>query len=102
MRRYTSLLFSMVAGALLAGCASHALVQITPNGYLVRKEAYDGPLAPDNGGLKQEAVAEADAFARERGKVAVPVAGDRHSTGMWRHYVSYEYQFRLADPNLPR
>lgn len=85
---------------LLAGCTRHALVQVTPNGYLASREAYDGPFAPDHSGLEKEVVAEADAYARERGKRAVPVTGDRHITGMWRSFVAYEYLFRLKDPKI--
>lgn len=102
MQRFRTVPAALVCGLWLAGCASHAVVQITPKGYLLRKEAYDGPLAPNHQGLEREVVAEADGFARERGKVAVAVAGDRHVTGMWRNFVSYEYQFRLADPGFPR
>ena len=87
---------------LLAGCTRHALVQVSPNGYLASREAYDGPFALDHSGLEKDLAAEADAFARERGKSAVRVAGDRHSSGMWRNFVAYEYLFRLEDPKVRR
>lgn len=83
--------------AALAGCANPSVVQIGQDTYVLAKEDHAG-IFGNMAKLKAEVIQEANNFAAQRGKIAVPVSVREKAVGSkpaeWAHF---EYQFKLVD-----
>lgn len=86
--------------ALLAGCASNPTpVQLSPGIYYITREDKGGVFGNAEA-MKASVINDANAFAKSQGKVAIPVT--THFTPMYPfHFATFEYQFRLVDPDSP-
>ena len=49
--------------------------------------------------LKSSVIRDANKFAEEKGKVAVPVSAKEHPVGILGDWASYEYVFKVVDKN---
>lgn len=98
-RLVLSQLLAASVAALLAGCANPGIVQISADTFMLAKTDRRG-IFGNSSGLKAEVVSEANAFAAERGKVAVALVG-RETPMQPGRFAAFEYQFRLVDPDSP-
>ena len=87
------------AALALAACANPGPVQVAPDTYLISRTDKGGVFG-NASAMKASVIADADAFARSRGKVAVPVSSKEHPMHIGS-FASFDYQFRLVDPNSP-
>lgn len=85
--------------AVLTACANAGVVEVAPDTFLLSKQ--------DNAGIfgnfarfKTEVIQEANAFAKSRGKVAIPVTMNETEAAPGR-FATFQYQFRLVDPSDP-
>lgn len=82
----------------LAGCASNpGVVQVAPGTYMLSRIDRAG-IFGNEAALKAKVINEANAFAKSKGKVAIPISTHLDPMGPG-HLASFEYQFRLVDPN---
>jgi hypothetical protein len=51
--------------------------------------------------MKAHVIADADAFAKSKGKVAIPISTHEEPLQVCRSFASFDYQFRLVDPDVP-
>lgn len=88
--------FSLV----LSGCASNpGIVQTAPGVYFISREDKAGVFG-NASAMKADVIAEANAFAAKQGKVAIALS--THETPMYpMHFATFDYQFRLVDPDSP-
>ena len=80
----------------ILGCSNPGVVKLSDNTYVVSRTSAAGAFT-NMAKLRAETIREANVFAASQGKVAV-VISDRETvphTG----FPSYEYQFRLVDPD---
>ena len=85
----------------LAGCANPGIVQLSPDTYLLAREAHGGIFA-SAAGLKAGVIQDANKFAASQGKVAVPISAKEKPMGNGpAQWASFEYQFRVVDKNDP-
>lgn len=90
---------ALLVGACMSASMSTGLTQLSADTYrLYRLDG--GGRYPDAAALKVAVVEEADAFARSKGKVAVPLSS-RDETMRAGHLSSVEYEFRLAAAGEP-
>src|SRR5690348_69940 len=84
----------------LAGCASNpGIVQTAPGVYFISREDKAGVFG-NASAMKADVIAEANAFAAKQGKVAIALS--THETPMYpMHFATFDYQFRLVDPDSP-
>ena len=96
MKTVVSLLLCALLG--ITGCRSPDIVQLSADTYMHSKSSSAGVFA-NTSKLKATVIREANEFARSKGKVAVAIASNelRPAVG----FPSFEYQFRLVDPNDP-
>ena len=86
----------LVTLAALVACSNPGVVKLSDNTYVVSRTSAAGAFT-NMAKLRAETIREANVFAASQGKVAV-VISDRETvphTG----FPSYEYQFRLVDPD---
>ena len=97
--RYTVALWLSVAA--LAGCANPGIVRLSPDTYLLSREAHGGIFASASA-LKAGVINDANAFAESQGKVAIPLSAKEKPMGNGpAQWASFEYQFRVVDKNDP-
>ncbi len=84
----------------MAGCATNPGIVKTGSGtYTLYKVDYGG-IFGNAELLRNGVIAEANAFAESRGKIALPIAAkSHHMSGLPADFASFEYQFRLIDKN---
>ncbi len=88
-----------VAALLSAGCGSPAVVQLTPDLYVINKANRAG-VFENLDAIKAAVFKEANDFAAAKGKVALAVAV--HDAPEYPgHCATVEYQFRLVDKDSP-
>jgi hypothetical protein len=93
-------IFLFALGTLL-GCANPDIVQISPDTYLLAREAHGGIFA-SAAAMKADVIRDASAFAEGQGKVAIPLSAKEIPMGTGpAQWASIEYQFRVVDKNDP-
>jgi hypothetical protein len=93
-----SFLIALTGMAIVCGCQSPGVVQLSEDTYMVSRSSAAGAFA-NTSKLKADIIREANAFARSKGKVAVPMGA--HEARPAVGFPSFEYQFRLVDKNHP-
>ena len=87
------------AVALLAGCSNPGIVQLSPDTYMLSRADRAG-IFGNTAALKAGVIQDANEFAENKGKVAIPLA--THETPVYPgHCATFEYQFRVVDKNDP-
>jgi putative oligomerization/nucleic acid binding protein len=84
---------------LLAGCANPGIVQLSPDTYLLSR-VDKGGIFGNAAAMKAHVINQANDFAKSKGKVAIPVSTHEEPVYVG-HFASFDYQFRLVDPNNP-
>ena len=98
MRQIAALLFSI---AVLSGCSNPGIVKLSPDTYMLSREDHAGVFGSASS-LKAEVIGDANAFAEEQGKVAIPLSSKEKPMGFCcGQWASFEYQFRVVDKNDP-
>jgi len=83
-----------------AGCAANpGIVQLSPDTYLISKTDKGG-IFGNASAMKAKAIGEANSLAQSKGKVAIPISTNE-SPMFIGHFASFDYQFKLVDPNSP-
>ena len=97
--------FSILLVLLFAGCASvteqvpdEQVVQVSGNVYEILDVDRRGIFGSEET-LKTAVYEKADAFARSKAKVAVPVAARIHRVGILGDWAWFWYQFKLVEPS---
>ncbi|MGZ8947285.1 MAG: SHOCT domain-containing protein [Methylococcaceae bacterium] len=85
----------------VVGCSSSNIVKLSPDTYMLTKEDHGGIFAFNRGAMKTDAIREANAFAENQGKIAIPVSTHEHPVGILGDWASFEYQFQVVDKNDP-
>lgn len=85
---------------LLSGCATADIVPIGANTYMISQTSAGG-IFTNMSKLKSDVILRANAFAREKEKIAIPV-NSITSRPVVGGMPSYEYQFTLVDKDDPR
>jgi hypothetical protein len=91
----------VVSVVFVVGCSSPGIVKLSPDTYMLTKEDHGGIFAFNRGAMKTDAIREANAFAENQGKIAIPVASHEHPVGILGDWASFEYQFKVVDKNDP-
>jgi hypothetical protein len=100
MRKLLSL---FIPAVLLAGsCASSpGIVQVSPDTYMISKEDHAG-IFGSLAKLKADTIREANEFAAQQDKVAIPIAEKETPMGICcGQWARFEYQFRVLGKNVP-
>lgn len=85
----------------IAGCASTDIVKLSPDTYMLTQEDHGGIFAFNRGAMKSDAIREANKFAENQGKIAIPISTHEHPVGILGDWASFEYQFKVVDKNDP-
>jgi hypothetical protein len=88
-----------LSAALYGGCTTPGIVRIADDTYRVSR-ADPGHVFADDAAMKAAAVADADAFARGRGMVAMPVSVVAETLAVG-HLKTLDYEFRLVPASAP-
>lgn len=81
----------------LAACAANQpITKVSANTYTLYKVDYAGVFG-NTVDLRNSVIAEANKFAEQKGKIAVPVSAHTHPLGILGNFASFEYTFRLAE-----
>src|ERR1700740_240605 len=100
MRRDT-LFGALVSVVVIAGCANPGIVQLSPDTYMLSRTDHAG-IFGTAAANKAKVIREANEFAASKGKVAIPLSSNEVPLGNRPgEFASFEYQFRLVDPNDP-
>jgi len=99
IRRVGQVVVLGLSAALYAGCTTPGIVRIAEDTYRVSR-ADPGHVFADDAAMKAAAVADADAFARSRGMVAMPVNVVAETLAVG-HLKTLDYEFRLVPANAP-
>jgi hypothetical protein len=93
--RVSALLF---LAASMVGCATNqGIVKLGSDSYTLYKEDHAG-IFGNATSLRNEVIGEANTFAENQGKIALPIAAKtHHTTGRPADWETFEYQFRLID-----
>ena len=87
--------------AALSGCSNPGIVKLSPDTYMLSREAHGGIFASASA-LKAGVINDANAFAESQGKVAIPLSVKEIPMGTGpAQWASFEYQFRVVDKNDP-
>ena len=85
--------------ALLVGCSNPGIVQLSPETYMLSRADRAG-IFGNTAALKAGVIEDANEFAKNKGKVAIPLAVNE--TPVYPgHFATIEYQFRVVDKNDP-
>ena len=85
----------------LSGCANPGIVKLSPDTYMLTREAHGGIFASASA-LKAGVISDANAFAESQSKVAIPISAKEKPMGSGpAQWASFEYQFRVVDKNDP-
>ena len=97
--RNALLLFLTIAA--LSGCSNPGIVRLSPDTYMLTREAHGGIFASASA-LKAGVINDANAFAESQGKVAIPISSNERPMGNGpAQWATFEYQFRVVDKNDP-
>lgn len=79
------------------GCANPAIVQISPDTYLLIREDHAG-IFGSLAKLKAGVIRDANSFAASQGKIAIPISTNERPVGNGpAQWARVEYQFRVVD-----
>lgn len=98
--RAFQLLSSLLAAAVVAGCANPGIVQLSPDTYMLTRTDKGGVFG-NASAMKAKVIQEANEFATSKGKVAIPLASHETPLAVGRSFASFEYQFRVVDSSDP-
>lgn len=98
MRSIKTITMAISAIIALSGCGSHKLINLSPDTYMIIRQAESG--FASMGALKIEVYEEASEFAAKQGKVAIPLSS-REVPVSFGSPIQFEYQFRVVDKNDP-
>jgi len=94
-------MFLIAVTALVCGCANPGIIQVSPDTYLLAREAHGG-IFQSAAKMKADVITEANEFAASKGKVAVPISAKEVPMGTGpAQWASFEYQFRVVDKDDP-
>jgi hypothetical protein len=79
--------------SILAGCANPDIVKISPDTYLLSREDHAGIFGSASG-LKAGVISDANEFAANMGKIAIPISSNESPIGVMGKWARFEYQFR--------
>src|SRR5437870_591284 len=82
----------------LAGCANPGVVLVSQDVYLLSRTDKGG-IFGNASAMKASVIDDANAFARQQGKVAIAVSTHETPLIPGRAFATIDYQFRLVDPN---
>jgi hypothetical protein len=98
MRQILALCLTLVT---LIGCSNPGIVKISPDTYLLTREAHGGIFASASA-LKAGVINDANVFAERQGKVAIPLSSKEKPMGNGpAQWAAFEYQFRVVDKDDP-
>lgn len=98
MRNKLTICLSIAA---LSGCANPGIVKLSPDTYMLAREAHGGIFASASA-LKAGVISDANSFAESQGKVAIPLSSKEKPMGNGpAQWASFEYQFRVVDKDDP-
>ena len=87
--------------ALLSACSNPGIVKLSPDTYLLTREAHGGVFASTSA-LKAGVISDANTFAESQGKVAIPISAKEKPMGNGpAQWAAFEYQFRVVDKDDP-
>jgi uncharacterized protein YcfL len=90
-----------IAALALVSCANPSIVQVSPDTYLLSREDHAG-IFGSSSSLKAGVIADANAFAASKGKVAIPITAQEKPVGSTPgSWAKFDYQFRVVDRNDP-
>jgi hypothetical protein len=92
-------LFAVAFALLLSGCASHGVIPISPDTYMVSKTG--AGVFSDMASLKADVFREANDFAQRQGKIAIPLDVNERPFIPSVRNPSIELQFRVVNANDP-
>ena len=85
----------------VTGCMNPGIVRLSPDTYMLSREAHGGIFASP-AALKAGVIIDANKFAEDQGKVAIPISSKEKPMGPGpAQWASFEYQFRVVDKNDP-
>jgi hypothetical protein len=84
----------------IAGCANPPIVKLSPDTYMLTR-ADRGGIFGNAAKMKAEVIEEAQAFAGQQGKVAIPLSLNEKPLHVGGGFATIEYQFRVVDKNDP-
>jgi hypothetical protein len=97
--RNIAIIFLSIAA--LASCANPGIVKLSPDTYILSREAHGGIFSSASA-LKAGVINDANSFAESQGKVAIPISAKEKPMGNGpAQWASFEYQFRVVDKNDP-
>lgn len=83
----------------LVGCTNPGIVKLSHDTYLLTRADHAG-IFGNTSRLKASVIKDANDFAENLGKVAIPVS--THETPVYPgHFATFEYQFRTVDKDDP-
>jgi len=89
-----------LAAIFSAGCQNPGVVQVSPNTYMLTREDHAG-IFGSMSRLKAGVISDANTFAEERGKVAIPISAKEHPVGVLADWASFSVMFKLVETNDP-
>ena len=89
----------VVAILTLFGCANPSIVQLSPDTYLLSRNV-GGRITGGLASTKAEVFRQANEFAQQQGKIAVPITTS-HTPESFSSLGTFEYQFRVVAKNDP-
>lgn len=85
----------------VTGCMNPGIVKLSPDTYMLSREAHGGIFASP-AALKADVIKDANKYAEDQGKVAIPISAKETPRGNGpAQWASFEYQFRVVDRNDP-
>lgn len=85
---------------MFASCGNPSCVQISPGVYQLARADHGG-IFGNKDALKSGVISDANSFAKEQGKVAMPVSAKEHPVGIMGDWASFEYTFKVLDKSNP-
>jgi len=83
----------------ILGCKNPGVVPLSPGVYIISRSDARGMFG-SLASFKVKVIQEANEFAKAHGKVAIPLASNE--SPCWPgHLATFEYQFKLVDPDSP-
>ncbi|EAW31110.1 hypothetical protein GP2143_03278 [marine gamma proteobacterium HTCC2143] len=94
-------ILALGALTIICGCSNPGIVQVSPDTYLLAREAHGG-IFQSAAKMKADVIKDANEFAAKQGKVAVPISAKEKPMGSGpAQWASFEYQFRVVDKDDP-
>ena len=91
---------SLALSMLLCGCQNPAIVQVSPNTYMLSREDHGG-IFGSKSALKAGVIRDANAFAAKQGRIAIPISAQEHGVGILGDWAYFELTFKVVDKDDP-